>query len=153
MRGVYTVEYEVSISAAETLLLLEAPSDAVLEILSASITNDSIDENEQLEAGLYVVITKGTPSGTAVTPEPHEPGDQAVGGTYLAHLGGGSEPDAYNSVAIDHQGFSNLAGYRYDPLPEERPIIPPSGLAGLRLLSAPDAATVLVAQVVFREIG
>ncbi|GEM_PF-7101393 len=152
MRGVYTAEIEIaSVSAAKTLLLLEAPADGVLEILSANVTNMNNDSNEQLEAGLFEVTTKGTPAGTSVTPTKHEPGDQASSATATGDLT--AEPSAYDTKAIDRQGFSNLAGYRYDPIPEERPVVKPGGLVGLRLLAAPATAAKMTAQIVYRQIG
>lgn len=152
MRGVYTARIDIaSLSAAKTVLLLESPVGACFEILSANITNRSKDSNEMLEGGLFFVTTEGTPSGTAVTPEKHELGDQASGISVLGNLS--AEPTSYNTEPIDKQGFSNLAGYRYDPIPEERPLIGPSKLVGLRLLAAPDTAFAATCQVVFREIG
>ena len=64
MRSVYTAEIEISglnPSAGDTILYLESPADMVLEILSASLTNYSVDTAEQLEAGLFHVDTKGSP--------------------------------------------------------------------------------------------
>ena len=151
MRGVYTAEIEASVSAAKTLVHITVPADSVIEILSCSITNSSIDSNEQLEAGLFRVATAGSPSGTSITPQKHENGDAASGVTALGDLT--VEPTAYDSLGFDHNGFSNLGGYRYDPLPEERPIISPSGAVGLRLLAAPGSATNIHAQIVYREIG
>jgi len=151
MRGVYTAEIEAGVTAAKSLIHITVPADSVIEILSASITNSDIDATEQLEAGVYHVTTIGAPVGTAITPEKHETGDAASGVTAIGNLT--TEPTTYNTIALDHQGFSNLNGYRYDPLPEERPIVSPSGAFGLRLLAAPDGATNLIAQVVYREIG
>jgi len=151
MRGVYTAEYDTAISGAKTLMLLEVPSDMALEILGASITNQDVDTSEQLEGGLFRVDTLGSASGTDVTPEKHETGDAASTVTAYANLS--TEPSAYDSLGYDHQGFNNLAGYRYDPIPEERPIISPSGAVGLRLLTAPSAAHTLSMQIVYREIG
>lgn len=152
MRGVYTAEIEISsLSAAKTVLLLEVPSDMVIEILSTSITDMDRDTAEQLEAGLFTVDTKGTPAGTSVTPEKHESGDAASTVTVLGNLT--TEPTTYNSKAIDRQGFNNLAGYRYDPIPEEKPVVSPSGLIGLKLLAAPATAFKAACQIVFREIG
>lgn len=152
MRGVYTAEIQISsVSAAKTLMLLEAASTHVIEILAANITNMDNDSNEQLEFGLFTVTTKGSPTGTSVTPEKHEPGDQAASSTATGNLT--AEPTAYNSKAVDRQGASNLAGYRFDPIPEERPLVKPSGLIGLRILSAPAAGFKAVAQITFRELG
>ena len=152
MRGVYTAEIEIaSLAAAKTVLLLEVPADQVVEILSASIANMDRDTAEQLEAGVFTVATKGTPAGTSVTPEKHETGDAASSVTALGDLT--TEPSACNAKAVDRQVFNNLAGYRYDPIPEEKPIVSPSGLVGLRLLAAPAVAFKAACQVVFREIG
>lgn len=152
MRGVYTAEIEISsLSAAKTVVLLECPSDSVLEILACSITNMDTDTNEQLEAGLFTVTTKGSPAGTSITPEKHEASDAASAATATGDLS--AEPTAYNTKAIDRQGFSNLAGYRYDPLPEERPTVAPSGLVGLKLLANPSSGFKAACQIVYREIG
>jgi len=158
MRGVYTANEQIAAlnpAAGDTLLLIEVPSDLVIEILSASITNLDNDTNEQLEAGLFRVATKGTPAGNAVTPQKHEDGDAASSCTVLGAANGGlsTEPTAYDGEPFDLQGFSNLAGYRYDPIPEERPIVKPADLVGLRLMAAPSAAFKASVQVIFREIG
>lgn len=152
MRGVYTAEIEIAaLSAAKTVLYLTSPSDQVTEILSASITNMATDTNEQLEAGLFNISSLGTPTATSVTPEKHEDGDAAAATTAAGDVSA-NEP-TYASKAIDRQGFSNLAGYRFDPLPEERPIVKPSGSIGLQLLAAPSAAFKAAVQITFREIG
>lgn len=152
MRGVYTAEIEIaSVSAGKTIILIEAPSTKTIEILSTSITNMDNDVSEQLEAGLFRVTTEGSPSGTSITPTKHEVGDSASGITATGDLS--AEPTTYDSTAIDRQGFNNLGGYFYDPIPEEKPTIPPGGLLGLRLLSAPDTAFKCAAKITFREIG
>lgn len=152
MRGVYTAEAVIaSLAAAKTVLLLEVPSDMVIEILAAHITNMDTDSNEQLEAGIFPVTTKGSPAGTSVTPQLHEVGDVASTVTALADLS--AEPTTYPGVGIDRQGFSNLAGYRFDPLPEERPIVSPSKLIGLRLLGNPLSGFKASCQITYREIG
>ncbi len=151
MRGVYTAEATIAgLSTAKTILLLQAPATAVLEILSMKFSNADVEVSEQLSVGVYRVTTLGTPTGTSVTPEKHESGDAASAATCLVNLT--VEPTAYSAVAIDHEGVSNLAGYRYEPIPEERPSIPPSGAIGLRILAAPASFNAVV-QVVFREIG
>lgn len=151
MRGVYTAYSDItSISSSKTLMLLTAPSSAVLEIIGIHVTNLDIETSEQLSIGLFRVTTAGSPTGTAVTPEKHENGDAAAAATVLGNLT--SEPTTYASNPIDKQGVNNLAGYHYDPIPEERPIVPPSGSMGIKLLVAPSAFNCSV-MVVYREIG
>jgi len=148
----YTAEIEIaSLSAAKTVLLLELPADMCVIITSAHILNADTDTNEQLNAGLFRVSTKGTPAGTSVTPEKKSVGDVASGLTVLGNLT--TEPTTYASKGLDRQGSSNLAGYRYDPLPEERDEISPSALVGLRLLDAPSAGFKATCQIVFMEVG
>ena len=158
MRGVYTAHEEIAAlnpAACDGLLTLEAPADLCIEILSASITNLDNDTAEQLEAGLFRITTKGTLAGNAITPEKHEQGDAASSATALGagNAGMTTEPGAWASEPFDAGGFNNLAGYRYDPMPEERPMISPSGLVGLRLLAAPSSAFKAHVEIVYREIG
>lgn len=151
MRGVYTAYIDISaISTNKTLMLIQAPSTAVVEILSAHATNLDVEAGEQLSIGLFRVTTVGSPTGTTVTSEKHEFGDAASTCTIKGDLS--AEPTTYATNPIDKQGQSNLAGYHYDPVPEERPTIPPSGAIGLRLLVAPASFNCSV-MVVFREIG
>lgn len=151
MRGVYTAYIDITgISTAKTLMLIQSPSTAVVEIIGIHVTNLDVETSEQLSIGLFRVTTLGSPSGTAITAEKHEPGDAAATATETGNLT--VEPTAYSSNPIDKQGVNNLAGYHYDPIPEERPIIPPSGAYGVRLLVAPTSFNCSV-MVVFREIG
>lgn len=152
MRGVYTAEISISsLSSAKTLMLLTAPSTACLEILSVSTSNLTSETSEQLSIGLFNVTTIGSPSGTAVTPEKHENLDAAASATASGNLSG--EPSAYSSKGIDVQGVNSLSSYRYDPMPEERPIVGPSRAIGVRMLTAPTNSFDCRVQVVFREIG
>jgi hypothetical protein len=152
MRGVYTATYRITgLSAARTLMYLKAPADKVLEILSASVTNEGNETNEQLLCTLQRITTEGTPTATAVTPARHEPGDQAAGATVKANVTA-SEPTYTADTEIGREGFSSLGGWYFDPTPEERPIIPGQGLMGLRLISTP-AAFDGVAKITWREIG
>ena len=151
MRGVYTAEIKLSAWAStKSALLITAPSTKCVELLSAHLGNAGSNvTNQQLEAAISRVTTLGSPVGTGVTPNPEENGDQAAGSTVT----GGLTTDVTTvGVNLDHQGFASLAGYQFAPLPEERPIIPPSGSAVVRLVVAPTAFDAIV-QLKFREIG
>lgn len=140
MRGVYEAQISIpSLSAAKTLILIQVPSTIIVEILAARITNASVDTNEQLEAALYHVDSLGSPAGTTITPAKKEPGDQASACTLLGDLS--AEPTTYSSTAFHGlEGFSNLAGYRFDPLPEDRPVVAPTKALGLKLITNPATA-------------
>jgi hypothetical protein len=151
MRGVYTANINITnLTTAKTVLLLTAPSTAVLEILSVRLTNLNNETNQQWSVGLFHVTTIGSPVGTAVTPEKHEKLDANSVTTASGNLT--VEPTTYATNPIDRDGSASLSGYRYDPIPEERPICPPSAAIGLRILDAPSSVDVS-AQIVFREIG
>jgi hypothetical protein len=151
MRGVYTAQIDITgLSSAKTLMLIQAPSTGVIEIISCSVSNVNSETSEMLNIGVYHVTTVGSPAGTSVTPEKHEKLDASSSATVTGNLSG--EPTAYASKPLDKQGINNLSGYRYDPLPEERPIVPPSGAIGLRAIDAPTSFNASV-QIVFREIG
>lgn len=152
MRGVYTATYDITgLSTAKTVVLIQAPATAVVEILSVSFSQKSSTTSDEFDVGLFLVSTYGSPTGTSLTPAKHENGDQASGCTVLVNLT--VEPTSYQTVAIDKQGINSLAGYRYDPIPEERPVVPPSGAIGLKLGKNPSVAIDTVVQVVYREIG
>ena len=151
MRGVYTAEFQVSVSAAKTLMFLTNASDMVLEILEASIGITDVDATEQMNASLTHVTDATSAAGSAVVPAKHEQGDVVSSVTALADLS--VEPTSYAAVDIDHQGFSSVEGYHYEPIPEDRPIVSPSASIGVRLLDAPSGATVMTMQIKFREIG
>lgn len=151
MRGVYTAYIDITgISTNKTLMLIQSPSTAVVEIIGIHVTNLDVETSEQLSIGLFKVSTLGSPSGTSVTPEKHETGDATAAATLTGNLS--VEPTAYATNPIDKQGVNNLAGYHYDPIPEERPIVAPSGAMGVRLLVSPTSFNCSV-MVVFREIG
>lgn len=152
MRGVYTTSIKIAgLAAAKTLAYLTAPATAAVEILSASVTNASNESNEQIEITLQYITTLGTPTGTTLTFAKHEPGDQAA---TVAGKGNvtAAEPTYTADTEIGREGSSSLCGWFFDPLPEERPIIAPSGNLGLRLITTPTAFDALV-KITFREIG
>lgn len=151
MRGVYTASALISsLATSKTVVLLTAPATAAVEILGIGLSNTDSESSEQWDIALFRVTTLGSAAGTSVVPAKHENGDTAANASCLVNLT--VEPTTYETVAIDRQGVSNLAGYRYDPIPEERPALPPSGSIGLKLISTPSSFNAAI-QITFREIG
>lgn len=155
MRGVYTASIKTgALTAARTLIYLVPPSNKAVEILSAEVTNADNETNEQVEFTLQRISSLGTPTATAITPSPHEQGDQAASSTVAGNVTA-SEP-TYSSVEFGRAGASSLGGWRFDPTPEERPTVAGASTTGigLRLLTAPTAPGIsFVARITFREIG
>lgn len=152
MRGVYTATVAITgLAAAKTLMYLTAPADKVVEILSASVTNEDTETNEQLKCCLQRV-TSGTPTATTLTPSKHEAGDQAAGSTVKGNVTA-SEFTYTANTEIGNEGASSLGGWRYQPIPEERPIVAGQLSIGLRLITATITAINAVVTLTFREIG
>ncbi len=150
MRGVYTAATKISgLNAQKTLMYLTAPAAKVVEIIAATVTNESNVTNQQVEIQISNITTLGTPTATAVTPTPHEAGDQAAGSTVKANVTA-SEP-TYGSV-LTQEGAASLHGYRFEPQPDERIYVAPGASVGIRILTTPTAFDCDV-RLTFREIG
>lgn len=152
MRGVYTAHADISgLAASKTLMYITAPATAAIEILGVHVTNFNNNTAEQWIVSLQRISSLGTPTATTITPQKHENGDQASASTVKSNVTA-SEPTYDTNGPVDKQGVSNLAGYHYDPIPEERPVVAPSGSWGVRMLSTPTSTDVGV-YIVYREIG
>jgi hypothetical protein len=154
MRGVYEASFQISaLSAAKTLAYITAPSNKVVEILSASVTNADNETNEQLEIGWSKISTLGTPTGTTITPTKMEQGDQAASSTVKGNVTG-SEPTYASapSIEVGREGVPSLGGWRYAPVPEERLVIAGGDSWGLYNYNSITALKASV-RIVFREIG
>lgn len=152
MRGVYSISQNFSsATAASTLIHLQVASTNVIEILSASATNRNNESNEQLEFVLQKTSSSAPTGGTDISSNivKNENGDATSTTTIResANTGG-----TYGGV-INRQGVSSLAGYFFDPIPETRPIVPPSNGIALRVLTTTFTALDLAVEIVFREIG
>lgn len=153
MRGVYTaVAQATGITTGATLIYITVPSNKVVEILSASITNSNNVVNQQLEAVLQTVNSLGTPTASTLTPTPQERGDQAAGSTVKGPVTA-SEPSYLSNTQMGLRGFPSLGGYFYEPTPEERPIVAGGATIGLRLLTSSPTSFNADATITFRELG
>lgn len=158
MKGVYRASIKISgLSTAKTILYITAPATKTIELLSAQIDNATVETNEQLEAVWQKVTTLGTPTATTITPSKTEEGDQAATSTVKGNVTAseptyGAESSGVYPDSHGRKGFASLAGYDFQPTPEERFYIPPSGTYGLRMISTPTAFDCIVTAT-FREIG
>jgi hypothetical protein len=152
MRGVYQASIRISgFTGNKTVIYITAPASKVVEILGASITNESNETNEQFYATFQRITTLGTPTATTLTPSKAEAGDQAAGSTVKGNVTA-SEPTYTANTEVGIQAAGSLQGWYYDPIPEERLYVEPSGNMGLRMLTTVTAFDA-VGTVRFREIG
>jgi hypothetical protein len=128
-----------------------------MEILSASVTNVDNDTSEQCEAGIYRLTAHKAGEAVDSTTyfERSELGDKhcsiTASGTVTGALAAGP---VYSGAPLDRRGFNILAGYYYDPIPEERRVLSPGQGVGIRLLAgAGTTATTYDTQLIIREIG
>ena len=157
----YTTEVEIAALAGDAgdgILIIEAPSDLVVKIIKAVLYNLDNDTHEQLNFGFFPVTTKGSLVG-ASTPaiQKHDNGDVASSVTTFGAGNNGmtTEVDTWGDP-FDEQGFSNVNGYEFNPplvTIDGGPIISPSGLAGIRMLTIPSVAFQAKALITFGELG
>ncbi len=146
---VYSATTEIAaVAAAQTVLTVAAPADAVVVILRAYLDQLDLTASEMLRAHLQKASAAGT--GTGVTAEPHEEGDAAFGGTVLEDH---SVEPTYTGIPYENEQFNALNGWVWVPMPEERIYLSPSEIIGLSLDNAPSAGTTIAAGLVFGEIG
>lgn len=155
----YTVEHELSAlnpAAGDGLLVVEVPTNKVVQIIRACVYNMDVDTHEMLAAGTFPITTKGSLAGggSAPTSRKHDPGDAASGCTIYeaGNTGLATEPTTWGDP-LDEQGFSNTAGYEYEPPADARPVIPGAGLFGVRLTMAPSAAFKAKILITYGEMG
>jgi hypothetical protein len=150
MRGVYTSALKIAgLNAAKTVAYITAPTTKVVEIIGFTLTNESNATNFQFELAIANISSLGTPTATAVTPTPHESGDQAAGSTTKMNVTA-SEPTY--STTITQEGAASLVGYRHEPAPEERLYVTAATSIGFRMITTPTSFDA-DARLTFREIG
>ncbi len=132
-QGVYgLVLRNQTISGAHELFEVTAPSDRSVTILRAtlSLATSTTPLDEIVETDMGVVTVSG--NGTAKTPQPFNPNYAAVAATAT---GDGTTGPTLSPVFIG-EGFHAQQGFRYLPLPEERPVFAGSDVFGWRIPSA-----------------
>lgn len=133
------------------LIEISAPSTAVVIIHSAFIgqysdAGDAAAEMLRVQINRYATSGSG---GTTVTPALHDLGSTAFGGAVEVSnntLGG-------TATVLLEETFNIQAGWYYTPTPEERIVVPPSGIIAFTLPADAADALSLSYRVTFEEIG
>lgn len=148
MKLYYVPMDQESISGAVTLVQInENGGNRMLCLLEAAITNDDSETSQQLAVQILRVTTAGT--GTSTTPVPVEVNQSAA--TFTATTDHTAEGTA--STVYLRDGFNVLNGWRFQPTPEGRIWVPPSGRLAIKLATAPGAAINLNAWALVGEVG
>jgi hypothetical protein len=165
MRGVFTLEYTIltvldnPAVEPKTLMFVGRSVTAPFvsfEILGADVTNCDQAVNEQLEIKIARTQSFNAANLAGSTPLSvcrSEDGDSDCGALLTTKLGNCSADTSTYEYPIDHQGVPSLAGYHYQPLPEERHILSQGDGLGIILVKAPTAQFKCVVQLRLRAIG
>lgn len=149
MGRMYSATFEeVSVSAAQDLFEINAPSDAVVVIHGLEISQSSDTDSEQLNLLIHRGSTSGS-GGTTPTASPLEVGDPAFGGTVEAN----NTSQSTEGTILHSAAFNVLNGYLWIPTPECRPVISPSGRLIVELQTAPGDALTMSGVIYLEEIG
>lgn len=134
----YTIMDKQTVSTAITVLELTAASGQPLEIMRAWATQVSVTTSAQCDVA--VLRKTGTITGTASPPSPVElggGGDSSASFT-VKHIATGEGTDG---DILYGEGVNSLNGFLWVPTPEERPIVPGSGIIALKFITAPTNAS------------
>lgn len=152
MGRLYYAEFDgVSVTAAQDLFEVIAPSDAIVVVHEVHVGQISDEGDAQAEM-LDILMHRGTATGSggsSVTPNPKEVGDAAFGGTCEAN----NTSQSVESAPLVSSAFNAQIGFFWTPTPEERPVVSPGGLFIVELQNAPADALTMHGYIVFEEIG
>lgn len=144
----------VSVSAAQDLFELSAPSSGVVLLHGVSVTQDASETSEQLPFTIKRIPSPTSGSGgSAVTPrELGGVGDAAAASTVEAN--NTSRATSGGTIeTLRRRGENILNGAHWLFTPEERIVVPPSGMIVVGLEAAPGAALTMSGELIFEEIG
>lgn len=155
----YTVQANaVAITAAQDLIEIAAPTDAIVKVLSwevfqTSDTGDAAEEILRLETVRGVgTVTSGS-GGTTPTPQPIEDGDPAFGGTVEANNTTRMAAGTGTLETLEQRGWNVRVPIQMIYTPEMQPVISPGNRWTLSLPAAPADSITTTVMVTFEEIG
>jgi hypothetical protein len=157
MGRVYSAVFEgISVSAAQDLFEIQAPSDAAVRVLACYITNESSETSEQLAFAIKRgegSVTSGS-GGAAVTPRPMAKGSPAFGGSVERNNTTQMAVGTGAIVTLHREGANVVgSGFAFVPQPGAEPIITPGDFLTVELINAPAAALTMSGVIIFEEIG
>jgi len=147
----YTANFTTAVTAAQDLFEVNAPATGVVVIHRIFIGQSSDAADAQAEM-LNVTIARGGGTagsgGTTVTGRPHNVGHAAFGGTVEAN----NTTESGTQTVMFSEAFNVQAGWFWVPTPEERIIVPPSGIFIAGLITVPGDSLSMVGSITFEEI-
>ena len=149
----YTAQVSaVAVTNIQDFFEVNAPADSVVVIHSIRIAQYS-DVGDAAAEMLPVQISRSTGSagsgGTIPTARPHHLGDAAFGGTIEVN----NTTQAGTTVVLLSETFNIRSGWFYNPAPDERMVVSPSGIVVVELPVAPADELTMEGSITFEEIG
>ncbi len=152
MSALYVVNNRaVTISTAITVIQIKAGASNPLELIRAHISQKG--SATSIQEGIQIVRKSAAATVTSFTPLKLDPSWQAagaVGGT--AATGITATAEGTDTDVLIQEGFNVLSGWTWLATPEERILVPVSGIIALKFAAAPASQT-WNAYMVFRELG
>jgi hypothetical protein len=156
MPGIYSAIFnDVTVSAAQDFFELNAPSDAVVELLEVHLSQQT-ELGDAAEEQLNILIktgatTSGSTGGTAPTAIPRILGDSAFGGTVEIN----NTVKATAGTIVTHVARWWNVRVPFDLIftPETTIFLNPSTRLTVELVAAPTDAIDISGEIIFREIG
>lgn len=139
-----------SIASAISLIQIKAGSTSGLTILRAQVSQSNVSVSSMV--GIEIVRKTAAATVTSATPTPlltNDAAAQAVGGT--AATGYNATVEGTDGLALLVDSFNVLNGWLYLPVPEERILVPPSGIIAVKFLTTPATAN-WQGTVIFQEL-
>lgn len=135
-RGMYTVHGDAqTVSTAITILEVAAPATAILKIYRAWVEQSSVTTSTATR--IRLLRKTGTITGTATPPTPTAVDASAASGVTVKWI---ATVEGTDGNVLIEEAFNYLNGWVWLPVPEERIIVPPSGIIALKFPAAPTSA-------------
>lgn len=152
---VYTVQFNgVAVTAQQDLFEINAPSDAVVELLEFHLSQTS-EVGDTQEEGLSILLKSGQTTsgsgGSAPTAVPQSLGDAAFGGTVEVN----NTTKASGGTIVTHGAWAWNVRVPFDVIytPETTKILSPGARMTVELATTPADSITMNGYAVFKEIG
>jgi len=143
---------KTAVTGAITLVQIKAGATASLKILRAWCSQ--YNQTSSVMQDIVILRKSAAATVTSFTPLLTDPGDAAsaaVGGTSATGINASAEGTDGDELIPDN--FNVLNGWLWVPTPEERIIVPPAGILGLKFPTAPGSSMTVTAGFLFGEEG
>lgn len=149
MGRLYVVNHSVAVSTGITIIQVKAGSNKPFKVIEASVSQNTSTANAQ--AVVALLRKSGAATVTSFTPlkiSPNDPAADAVGGT--AATGITATAEGTDGDILHRKSFNILNEWLYLPVPEQRILVPITGIIALKFMAGPTNAT-YTAHIIFEE--